>query len=331
MTATDSVAPTLRFGSDGLIPVVVSEARTGQVLMLASMNAEALAATRRTGRVHYWSRSRNVLWRKGETSGHEQIVRAIYVNCERTSLLIEVEQVGAVCHDGYETCFYRRLNDDDTLTIVRERAFDPALVYGDGAGPPASAPDELGRRIELLWGAYAFLKAHDLAAVSNTSRLLRGEAGEVHRRVSDELTELAGVLDGSHRHGDLRADLTLEASQVLYWIIVHAQRHELLREDLHLDAAFRTTDPDLAPAVVAPMLRAEAATWRQPVDDDTDDAARCHAALALVAQAVRTGGVEPAAVVTVDLAELRSRSYLALFFERHDRGEPGSAREGTAH
>ncbi len=101
--------------------------------MIGFMNAEALTLTRQTGRIHFWSRSRGKLWRKGETSGHEQVVEEIWVNCERNSLLITVTQIGAVCHDGYPTCFYRRLTDDNTLEIVMDRTFDPATVYGSSA------------------------------------------------------------------------------------------------------------------------------------------------------------------------------------------------------
>jgi phosphoribosyl-AMP cyclohydrolase len=99
----------IRFGEDGLAPVVVQDTVTGDVLMLAFMNEEALRLTRETGKAHFWSRSRGTLWRKGETSGHEQLVDAIRVNCERNSLLLLVRQIGAVCHDGYSTCYYREI------------------------------------------------------------------------------------------------------------------------------------------------------------------------------------------------------------------------------
>src|SRR5215211_4312697 len=128
--------PTIRFGADGLAPVVVQDALSGDVLMLAYMNGDALRLTHETGRAHYWSRARNALWRKGETSGHEQVVDEIRVNCEQNSLLLLVRQVGAVCHDGYPTCFYRRAAPDGSLTIVRERSFDPSVVYSNSAPAP---------------------------------------------------------------------------------------------------------------------------------------------------------------------------------------------------
>ncbi len=167
----------VRFGADGLVPVVVQDAVSGDVLMLAFMNDDALRLTHETGRAHYWSRSRNALWRKGETSGHEQIVDEIRVNCEQNSLLLLVRQVGAVCHDGYPTCFYRRAAPDGSLTIVRERSFDPSVVYRDSAPAPQSHEteevDPLAEATRRQFGAYAYLRDHDLTSESETSRRLR--------------------------------------------------------------------------------------------------------------------------------------------------------------
>ena len=139
--------PSVRFDASGLVPAVIQDAVLGDVLMLAYMNDEALRLTHETGRVHFWSRSRNSLWRKGETSGHEQIVHEIRVNCEQNSLLLLVRQVGAVCHDGYPTCFYRRAAADGSLTVDREREFDPGDVYGTR---PHAAPARELREIDPL-------------------------------------------------------------------------------------------------------------------------------------------------------------------------------------
>jgi phosphoribosyl-AMP cyclohydrolase len=125
-------APDIHFDERGLVPVVVQEATTGAVLLLAYMNAEALTATLRTGRAHFWSRSRGRLWRKGERSGREQIVEGLYVNCEGNSLLLRVhQQGGAACHTGHRTCYYRKLAPDGSWQVVEERVFDPAQVYGN--------------------------------------------------------------------------------------------------------------------------------------------------------------------------------------------------------
>ncbi len=114
----------------GLIRVVTQDVATLDVLMDAYMNEEAYDETVRTGRAVYFRRSKGVLWRKGEESGHVQLVREIRVNCYADSLLLLVTQVGgAACHDGYGSCFYRKLEHGQLVTIG-ERVFDPAQVYG---------------------------------------------------------------------------------------------------------------------------------------------------------------------------------------------------------
>ncbi len=125
-----------KFGPDGLIPCITQDAATGQVLMFAFMNAESLGHTLRTGRATYWSRSRNKLWVKGEESGNVQVVRELYTDCDQDVLLIKVDQTGAAnaaCHNGFKSCFYRRLTSLDSadfrLEFTAERLFDPATVY----------------------------------------------------------------------------------------------------------------------------------------------------------------------------------------------------------
>ena len=108
------------FNADGLVPAIVQEAGTGQVLMMAWMNEASLKQTIETGRCTYWSRSRQQFWIKGETSGHIQNVKSIAVDCDQDTLLIEVEQVGAACHDHYRSCFYRTLQGGE-LVINSEK------------------------------------------------------------------------------------------------------------------------------------------------------------------------------------------------------------------
>jgi phosphoribosyl-AMP cyclohydrolase len=118
---------------DGLLPAIAQDAQTGEVLMLAYMNAESYAETLSTGRAVYYSRSRKRLWRKGEESGNVQLVRAVYVDCDQDTILLSVEQIGgAACHEGYSSCFFRRVTPQG-LEIVGRRVFDPAEVYGKGA------------------------------------------------------------------------------------------------------------------------------------------------------------------------------------------------------
>src|SRR5947208_3341111 len=113
----------------GLVAAIAQDADTGQVLMIAWMNREAYEETLRTGRACYYSRSRGRLWRKGEESGNVQEVREVYVDCDADAVLLKVHQIGgAACHEGYASCFFRRV-DGDKLTVVGERVFDPKEVY----------------------------------------------------------------------------------------------------------------------------------------------------------------------------------------------------------
>jgi len=111
--------------SGGLIPVIVQDAKTREVLMMAYANEEAVRLTRETGYAHYYSRSRKKLWKKGEESGHFQKVRRILTDCDEDCLIYEVEQTGAACHTGYMSCFYRTLDGD----IVGSKVFDPEKIY----------------------------------------------------------------------------------------------------------------------------------------------------------------------------------------------------------
>jgi phosphoribosyl-AMP cyclohydrolase len=112
---------------DGLIPVVVQDAGTREVLMVAYASAEAVQKTRETGFAHYYSRSRKKLWKKGEESGHVQRVQEIRVDCDEDCLLYLVSQEGAACHTGYRSCFYRTIEGD----IISEKVFDPSKVYAN--------------------------------------------------------------------------------------------------------------------------------------------------------------------------------------------------------
>lgn len=116
---------------DGLIPVIAQDFGTGEVLMMAYMNPEAWERTRETGYVHYYSRSRKSLWKKGESSGNFQKVREIRVDCDSDCLLIKIEQLGgAACHMGYRSCFFRVVDGED-LSVRGEKIFDPEERYGE--------------------------------------------------------------------------------------------------------------------------------------------------------------------------------------------------------
>lgn len=112
----------------GLITAIAQDAESGDVLMVAWMNAEAYSETLRTGQAVYFSRSRNKLWRKGEESGHVQRVRGIYIDCDADAVLLKVEQKGAACHEGYRSCFFREVTGAETK-VIAEQLVDPRSVY----------------------------------------------------------------------------------------------------------------------------------------------------------------------------------------------------------
>ena len=121
----------LKFNKDGLIPVIVQEHASKRVLMMAWMNRAALEKTIETGRACFWSRSRQEFWVKGQTSGHFQIVRDIAFDCDGDTLLLQVDQIGAACHEGYQSCFFRSVSrEDPDFKITEPRLVDPANIYG---------------------------------------------------------------------------------------------------------------------------------------------------------------------------------------------------------
>ncbi len=134
MTRQDSLPASLTeaviFDAAGLVPAIAQQHDTGEVLMVAWMNREALAETVATGRVCYWSRSRGALWRKGETSGHIQRLVELRIDCDGDTLLLRVEQTGVACHTGRRACFYRALGPDGELDEILPVTVDPETLYG---------------------------------------------------------------------------------------------------------------------------------------------------------------------------------------------------------
>lgn len=123
----------LKYTADGLIPAIIQDQATGRVLMMAWMNQGALEKTLSTGRTHFWSRSRQKYWMKGESSGHVQVVREVSVDCDRDTLLIQVDQEGAACHEGYRSCFFRAFREEGTrLEETEARMKSQEEIYGKG-------------------------------------------------------------------------------------------------------------------------------------------------------------------------------------------------------
>ncbi len=281
---------TLRFDAQGLVPVVAQDAATHDVLLLAYMNAEALAATLATGELTLWSRSRRALWRKGETSGHTLRIRGLRVNCEGNSLLALVELTGpGACHEGYRGCYYRALSGDvaQTLTahIVEPRAFDPAEVY------QAASDAALERDARALYAAYERLRDEPPPPGSRTAALLHAEDAQAASqqaiaRAVEEMDELRGVLAGVHRHHGDERDVLLEASQVGYWAMVAA---------VALRLPYDAWQPH----------RAWLAGWRGAEVDATSQP--LGALLIAAGVLCRAAGVHPARAIAADLAAMREK------------------------
>lgn len=131
MTATSTLAEQIKWNEQGLVPAIAQDWQTGEILMLAWMNAEALALSVSEGRAIYWSRSRQALWRKGEESGHVQKLKELRIDCDADTVLMKVEQVGGIaCHTGRRSCFYRKL-EEGALVTTEEVIKAPGDIYGN--------------------------------------------------------------------------------------------------------------------------------------------------------------------------------------------------------
>jgi phosphoribosyl-AMP cyclohydrolase len=119
-------------GGEKLIIAIAQDYESSEVLMVAYMNKEALIKTLETKIAHYWSTSRNKLWLKGESSGHTQEVQELFTDCDEDAVLLKVKQNGGACHEGYYSCFFRKIQEDGgNLEVVKEKVFDPENIYGD--------------------------------------------------------------------------------------------------------------------------------------------------------------------------------------------------------
>src|SRR5882762_83751 len=125
-----SIYDELKFNDDGLIPAIIQEQSTRRVLMMAWMNRASIEKTIASGKTHFWSRSRQKFWMKGESSGHVQTVKDIAFDCDGDTLLIQVEQAGVACHQGYKSCFFRSVQPGEELKIIEPQLVPPDQIYG---------------------------------------------------------------------------------------------------------------------------------------------------------------------------------------------------------
>jgi phosphoribosyl-ATP pyrophosphohydrolase/phosphoribosyl-AMP cyclohydrolase len=192
----------IKFDSNGLVPVIAQDYKTNEVLMMAYMNEEAFKKSMETGKVHYFSRSRNKLWLKGETSGHFQIIKSISLDCDGDTLLVKVEQVEAACHTGHYSCFYRELNKDG-IKETSDKVFDEKSVYCDKAKILREVYDViLDRRAHPKEGSY-------------TNYLFEKGIDKMLKKVGEETAE---VIIASKNPGN--GELIYEIADLMYHLSV---------------------------------------------------------------------------------------------------------------
>jgi phosphoribosyl-ATP pyrophosphohydrolase/phosphoribosyl-AMP cyclohydrolase len=206
----------LRYDASGLLPVVVQDARTREVLMLAYMNAEALRRTVATGQAWFWSRSRGELWHKGATSGHYLYVRAIHADCDGDALLLEVEPAGPACHTGAVSCFFQDLAPEATGTPDQPAAPAPPAEPPAGRQPPPpmapAAPDS--RVLETLF-AVIQQRQRERPEGSYVVRLLDAGLDRIAKKIGEEATEV--VIAAKNGDG---AALTWEIADLWFHCLV---------------------------------------------------------------------------------------------------------------
>jgi phosphoribosyl-AMP cyclohydrolase / phosphoribosyl-ATP pyrophosphohydrolase len=209
----------VRFGSDGLVPVVAQERRSGDVLMVAYADREALERTAVTGFAHYYSRSRGTLWRKGETSGHEQRVSEIRLDCDRDTILFRVEQTGPACHTGTRTCF--------STAVV------PSTLGGSESGE-RTGEDPGGHLLSRLAGTIAH-RAAGRPDGSYTVQLLDRGVPKVSQKVGEEAIELVVA---ANAEDDQR--VAAESADLLYHLLVLLQARGVTLDAVLLELEHRT-------------------------------------------------------------------------------------------
>jgi len=208
---------------DGLIPAIVQDASTQEVLMLAYMNPESLALSLKTGEVHFWSRSRKRLWRKGETSGHLQKIEAIRVDCDQDTLLISVEPLGAACHTGARSCFFRRLDPQGLILEAHKKELSLEKPVLEALS-------------ELISG-----RSEHAPEASYTARLLQGGIDRVLKKVGEEATEfILSAKDGQ------KDEIIHEAADLIYHLLVGLAYRKISFKSVEAEITRRSAQSGLA-------------------------------------------------------------------------------------
>lgn len=191
----------VKYDEKGLIPAIIQDYKSGQVLMMAYMNAESLGKTIETGKTWFYSRSRQSLWMKGETSGHIQTVKEILYDCDEDTLLIKVEQTGAACHTGHYSCFYRNADGEEVVPAV----FDPDQIYASPSGPG------------ILYELYDVImdRKAKMPEGSYTTYLFDKGLDKILKKVGEENAEV--IIASKNRS---KSEVIYETSDLIYHLLV---------------------------------------------------------------------------------------------------------------
>jgi len=216
-----SLIAQLKFDENGLIPAIARDAESGDVLMMAYMNAEAVTRTMETGRVHYFSRSRQKLWMKGESSGHVQEVKEIRFDCDADCLLVSVRQSGAACHTGHRSCFYRVWDGEGQGRVEGEKSVDAASLYA---------------RNDILDALYHVIqeRRQNPSEKSYVASLFAKGLDKILGKVGEEATELAVAGKG----GD-REEVVYEAADLFFHTLVLLGYYDLPPERIYAELRSR--------------------------------------------------------------------------------------------
>lgn len=231
----------LNFNDDGLIPAIVQEIETDEVLMMAYMNQEAVTKTVKTGYTWFWSRSRQELWKKGESSGHLQQVEEIKLDCDGDTLLVKVRQTGGACHTGYYSCFYRQLNSSEEFEVTDRKVFDPDEVYGEKVSKDSE--EKTGNQLvpkgslpQILQEVYQVVLDRKKNPVddSYTCYLFNEGLDKILKKVGEEATEVVIA----SKNGD-KEEIVAEIADLLYHLLVLLNYHEISLNQVYDELASR--------------------------------------------------------------------------------------------
>lgn len=230
----NNIFDVLKFDDKGLIPVVTQDNRTDEVLMVAYMNREAVEKSLETGMVHYWSRSRNKLWLKGETSGHFQKIKSISYDCDGDTLLVKVEQTGAACHTGHRSCFYRKFNLEDAQggNKTEDKAEEDLQVLrkadsGNRRNGHTEKAEDLSQILQEVYDTVADRRIHPKEG-SYTNYLFEKGLDKILKKVGEEAAEVI-IASKNKSQKEIRGEI----ADLLYHLCVLLVERDIKLDDIY--------------------------------------------------------------------------------------------------